>query len=306
MLVEFNFHLTQVNYIRAAMAVIPVYKPDDSTVSIVDSIIGSAKVVRQDYVAKFNALNSARGATQAAHAALHDACVSVYQCMKSCYRKDPASLNCIESLPVQDQSYDETITRALGISEAWAGLPNPPGWAGPFKVGLLTRTAFDTLKTAFDSAQIAEAAADQPFQLREGFLHAQQQVLADFAAAALAQGRGQFPEGTAERETIDRVPTAPATQEPGQAEVTKAESPAAGAVRLEFDAPHATSFQAWRQGPGESEFTLVEEDLLKPGVYTATGLAAGEYRYKVVGVNSRGEGPASTEAVINVAQAQAA
>jgi hypothetical protein len=137
-------------------------------------------------------------------------------------------------------------------------------------------------------------------------LHDQQAVLADFATAALMQGRAQFTEGAAERQLIERIPTAPATQEPGQAVMALAQSPSAGAVRLEFSAPHATSYQVWQQAPGAAEFTLVTDEVLNPGVYAAGSLAAGTHRFRVVGVNSRGEGPASVVAEIAVAAEAAA
>ena len=48
----------------------------------------------------------------------------------------------------------------------------------------------------------------------------------------------------------------------------------------------------WHLGPGEQQFTLVEEVLFETS-YVKFGLPGGQHQYKVVGVNSRGEGPAS-------------
>jgi hypothetical protein len=93
---------------------------------------------------------------------------------------------------------------------------------------------------------------------------------------------------------------APATQPPEPAEITSAESPAAGAAQLAFDAKHATSFKVWHKGPGEKEFKEVA-DVLSPGEYSATGLPAGAHEYFVEGVNSRGTGEASAVVTINVA-----
>jgi hypothetical protein len=301
MLTEFNFHLTQVEYVRAAMLQAPAYKPDDFSADAVASLIGAAKTVRAEYISKFNALGFKRGATQSALTKLHEACVSVYQCMKSVFRKEPSSLHAIDGLPTQDQSLDETQKRAQAISDLWAKLPNPPAWSGPFKVGTMDLAAFDGLALALEAAERLEKEAEQAFELREGLLHTQHQTLADFAAAALAQGRGQFAEGTPEREMINRVPTAPATLEPGQAVVSLAQSPSAGAVRLEFNAPHATTFQVWRKGPGDDQFAQVADDVVQPGVYTAGGLPAGAHQFRIVPVNSRGEGPASEVVEVAVA-----
>lgn len=46
MLIKYNFVLSQVRYLRVAMNLIPTFKPDDSSLSVVDSIIGNAKQVR--------------------------------------------------------------------------------------------------------------------------------------------------------------------------------------------------------------------------------------------------------------------
>lgn len=305
MLIEFNFALSQVRYIRVAMNLFPTFKPDDCVVSTVDSIIGNATQVRRDYLAKDGLLALARGAVHAAHNTLHDANVDVYMALKSAYRKDVDSMNSIESLPVDDQSVKETFTRGESIEIKWGQLPNPPGWQGPFKVGPITHAVFTGYVTALQTNVRALEAADGSFQASEGALHRTQRELSDFVAAALQQGRAQFDPGSPERDVIDHVPTASATQPPGQAVISTATSPAVGALHAEFDAPHGTSFQVWLKGPGDEQFVLVEE-AIKPGVYDATGLPAGTYELQIVGENSRGEGPASVTATVQVAAAAVA
>ena len=97
----------------------------------------------------------------------------------------------------------------------------------------------------------------------------------------------------------------PSTQAPGQAVVTAATSPAAGAARLEFGAAHATSFLVLHKGPGDEGFKQVA-DVLLPGVYDATGLAEGQHEFKIVPENSRGRGPEGALATIAAAVAAAA
>jgi hypothetical protein len=96
------------------------------------------------------------------------------------------------------------------------------------------------------------------------------------------------------------VPTSPGeVREVEAAVITLAASPAAGMVRLEFAAEHATSFQVWRKGPADAQFTpaaATPEAFFEPA-----GLAAGTHESKVAGVNSRGEGPASGVASVSVA-----
>lgn len=305
MLIEYNFVLSQVRYVRAAMGLIPSFKPDDYVPSTVDSIIGNAKQVRQDYLAKDGLLSLARGAVHEAHDRLHDANVAVYASLKSVYRKDAPSMSLIESIQVDDQSVNDTFTRGHSIDTKWGQLPNPSGWAGPFKLGPITHAVFTGYVAALETAVGALVAADGSFQLSEGALHRTQAGMSDFVTAALQQGRAQFDPGTQERDVIDRVPTASATQPPGQAVISSATSPAAGALHAEFDAPHATSFEVWRKGPGDEQFVLVEE-AIKPGVYDATGLPAGTYELQIVGENSRGDGPASVSATVQVAAAAVA
>lgn len=82
-------------------------------------------------------------------------------------------------------------------------------------------------------------------------------------------------------------------------------SPAAQSARLEFGAPHATSFVVFRKGPDDADFKQVA-DVLLPGVYEAGDLPPGENQFKVMPENSRGRGPESTVSTVVVALAAAA
>ena len=305
MLIEYNFHLTQLEYVRAFMLVVPTFKPDNKDVQFVTNLVGCSKEIRGDALGKSNVSILAQGATRVAMEKLHDACVSVYQCMKSCYRNDPGSLRAIEVLPVQDRTEAETLERGQKLNACWLALPNPPGWTTPFKVDTMDRPGFEALVSALEVAIRNEAAAEQPFKIAEGAVRKQQDMLNDFVTAALTQGRGQFRPGTPERAAIDRVPTQQSTQAPGEAHISLAESPSPGTVHLQLDADHATSFQLWHKGPTDPQFVLFEEVLL-PGEFIKSGLAPGVHEWKAVGVNSRGEGAPSAVVSVSVAQAAAA
>lgn len=99
---------------------------------------------------------------------------------------------------------------------------------------------------------------------------------------------------------IDAIPTAPATQAPGQAVITNASSPGAGGAHFDYNAPHSTSWDVFRKGPADADFVKVANDVIVKS-YDATGLAAGAYEFKVIGRNSKGDGPASAVTTINVA-----
>ena len=129
--------------------------------------------------------------------------------------------------------------------------------------------------------------------MKEGALHVCDRENVAFIAGALVQGRAQFAEGTAEREVIDAIPTEPAQLPPAQAVISLAQSPAVGAVHLQFEAAHATTFQVWYKGPGEPIFTQV--DTTVTGEYTAFGLPGGMHAYNIVGVNAAGAGGGVSE-----------
>ncbi len=220
--------------------------------------------------------------------------------MKSRYRSDPGSLSAITRLPTDDDTPAKTGTRMQLMIDLWTALPNPPGSATPFKAwDTMDLPAFEALYATLNAKRAALSVADEEYEVAEGKLHHQEDLMADSATAALTQGRMQFPLGTPEREAIDTIPSEPAAQEPGQAVISVATSPAAGEVHLEYDAPHATRWDVLHQGPGETDFSVVAADVIVK-VYDATGLLAGDHQYKVVGRNSRGEGPESSIATVTV------
>ncbi len=71
-------------------------------------------------------------------------------------------------------------------------------------------------------------------------------------------------------------------------------------MQSEYDALHATSFDVLHKGPGETEFTIVADDTIDK-VFDASGPVSGNHEYKVIGQNSRGNGPESEVATVVVA-----
>ncbi len=69
---------------------------------------------------------------------------------------------------------------------------------------------------------------------------------------------------------------------------------------VEFTAEHATMFDIFQKGPGDANFVqIVNDDITRE--YSASGLAAGTYEFKVSGQNSLGNGPLSEVTTIVVA-----
>lgn len=301
MIIEaFTQSYTRLRYLTVATTSILDFKPDGKTTSFVVSLATSAKDALTSALHQKVKAAITRGELLALQAAAHDQVVAVYACMKSCYRHDRASLDSIQAVPTDDKSAVETLHRMKELMAVWDALPSVPGTTDPFAVRGITRLTFGTLAEDLDANISANTREGTLLGNEEAKLRVFNSQVEDFITAALIQGRAQYPAGTPERSFIESVPTDPSTQKPVQAEITKAESPAEGAVVLEFDATHATSFQVWAKGPGEAQFALVG-DSIRPGNFSAIGLAAGNHEYQVVGVNSRGEGPASTPTVVSVA-----
>ena len=300
---EYDFHLLQVQYIKAAMDQLPTFRPLAMTPAQMQTEYDNGVAVRTDFQNKSSILNLARGELHEKTKQGHEAVIGVYGVMKSRYRKDPGSLEAINRLPVKDQTVEDTRVRMELTSSLWKQLPNdpyssPPGplvaWPG------MTNAAFDAILAALITAQAAFVTAVEDFEMAQGDLHAKDAHMADLAVSALEEGRSQFPIGTPEREVIDSVPTVAAAQEPNQALIPVATSPAPGKAHLEYDAEHATSFDVLHKGPGDTDFSTVADDVIEK-VYDASGLAPGNHEYKVIGQNTRGNGPESAVATVAVA-----
>lgn len=309
---KYTFELLRLRYIKATMDAIASFRPDGKTPADVAAMIAHATSPtgpRASYESAKATLELAQGEYAEDIAEGHAACVQVYPIMKSRYRADRGSASAIESLPTEDETPTATLTRLKAISNLWAKLPNPPGSATSFKAwDTMDKAAFDAFITAIEGTAgpppvegtlAAKATAESSFEVAEGALHAAENSMEDFATNALIQGRGQFPPGTANREVIDAIPTQPSTQAPGQAIISTASSPAPGAAHLDYDAPHSTSWDVFRKGPGDADFAKVANDVIVK-TYDATGLAAGAYEFKVVGRNSKGDGLESAVSTINV------
>ena len=306
----FNFELLQLRYVKAGMDILASLRPDGKTPAEVQAMIDTAKTARTTYGTRKVTMDLARGEFIESVDAGHVACIQVYPILLSRYRNDSGSLSAINKLPVADQTPPQTIDRLKDTSTLWGGLPNPPGSLTPFKAwDTMDKAAFDAILTAIVGSsgppviagtQAAVPLADQAFELAEGELNRQKAVMEEFTTAALIQGRAQYLPGTPERDVIDAIPVEPAQQLPGQVIINVATSPGAGLAHLEFNAPHMTSADVFRKGPGEADFVKVADDIITK-TYDATGLAVGAHDFKVVGRNSRGDGPASAVSTVNVA-----
>jgi hypothetical protein len=300
MLAEFDFELLRLRYVKAAAARIPAFRPDGRGTAELQAVITGATNVRDSYMDGGAALSLSRGQLRQAAVDGHETAMGVYPAMKSRYRKDPASLEVIRSLPVNDRTRGATIERMQQISAVWARLPDvgtPPAsfvaWQG------MAKTNFDALMFALTTGEAARPAEEKLFGFLQGQLHETQTQISDLVTAALVQGRAQFVRGSS-REVIDSIPTEAAAKKPAEAVISVAISPEAGTVHLEFDAAHGTSFDVRQRRAGEATWTTVVEHGLENS-YDATDLPPGVYEFGVVAQNSLGEGEQSAVATVTVA-----
>jgi hypothetical protein len=267
MLEMYDFTILQVRYIKSAMDEIATYRPDYKTPSDVTAMLPSPDTVRSDYVTKKMLASGTRDAVQ-------------------------EQLN---RLITRDETFAQCVTRGDQTSALWGTLPQVGTPPAAFSIrrseGDLTKAQFDTLLTNARTADVALPPADQDFQHAEGDLHVKHHNLEDFVTAALAQGRSQFAEGTAEREVINAIPAEPAQNIPGQAVISSAVLVDGTHAKLIFDAPNATSFDVLYQSPAEEPYHVVAEDIIEREFIA--DVVTGENNFKVVGRNSRGNGPES-------------
>lgn len=300
MLDGYTFRQTQLAYIKAAMDQITEYRPYGNTPQQVAGFITESETQKTAFLAKNSLQEAGRASLRLAHEAGHAAAVQVYAIMKSTYTADAKSWQLITRLPKGDNSPVKTINRMAAMAELWSTLPFPPGQSTQFVAGNITLAQFQTLLSTLRDKQTDCVSCNQAFQKEEGNLNEREETNRRFIGGALIQGRAQFAPGTPGRKVIDAIPTAPSTSAPAQATITEATSPAPGAVHLEFTALRATSFEVWHKAPGQPAFIHVD-DVILPGVYDVLGLAPGAHEYEIVGVNSRGTGPASAPGTITVA-----
>lgn len=302
---EYIFVLSRLRYLSAAVTNIPTFKPDGQPAAVYTVLPPLCEQAYSALLTPFNQANVALNTMQTARTEGYDAAVTVYACMKSCYRTDASQARAIRSLPKSNSSPDRALARMRSTTDLWVTLPNVPGTNAPLTVGLLTAGAFGSMTTDF-SAKLATAnLKNSTYAGALAAFHDKLDGWNKLVSAAAAQGRALYKPGTPQRAIIDRIPIEPSTQKPVLAHITLAESPAAGTVHLLFGAEHATSFKVYRKGPGEPEFVEVA-DVLRPGEYTDTDLATGAYLYAVAGVNSQGAGARSVPAEVPVQAAQAA
>lgn len=313
MLIEFDFAVTQAAYVKAAMDEIPTFRPDGATPTGAQTLIDSATPVRAAYVTKTSNLEAARALRRTSIETLHDHCVDFTAQARSRYRTDKAITQRIVRLPTDDQTFQQTLTRAAYSEALWNTLPQvgaPPA-AFTLKRGNLTviKADFTTLIANARSADGAIPAADQDFQAAEADLHAKQEALLDFNTAALSEGRSQFDPGTPEREIIDAIPTAPngsaggngggggggGTPDPtvpGPASISSVTGDGTTTVLLQYGATGADTFDIFVQEPATNDYVL-RAGAIPDHQYVFTGVSGAPWLVYVVGKNAVGDGTAS-------------
>ena len=108
-----------------------------------------------------------------------------------------------------------------------------------------------------------------------------------------------FDPGTPENDALSQITTESGGPAPGPATISNASSPGAGQAHLEYDAPHATSFDILHRRAGQPTFTVLVASIAAKS-YDKSGLPAGAHEFQIKPKNSRGEGPVSGTSTITV------
>jgi hypothetical protein len=303
MLEMYDFAVTQVRYIRAAAELIPSFRPDGKDPTAIGLLIPTPDTVRSTYITALTTVGAQRALRRTSIETLHDTNVDFSAQGKSIYRKQPAVLQQLQRLPTDDQTFQQTITRADQVEALWGTLPQVGSPLAPFKVTQgttsLSLADFTALKLIAVNADAGLPAIDQAFQKAEAALHEKMATLEDFSVAAITQGKSQYDEGTPEREIIDAIPTAPAQQLPEQAVFSLSEFIAPSTIKVEATGTGGTSADYWHKAPGEPDFTKIAQDHIGPLTLTAQPL--GEHEFQAEARNSKGTGPRSDSVFVDVA-----
>ncbi len=215
------------------------------------------------------------------------------------YRSNGSVQRQLDAILVQDQSPQETFTRAGQTQACWASLPlvgTPPA---AFKVGHdnvdMVKADFDTLVATATPLQADVDAKRFDWEKQQGLVNGKIKEWKEFIKSALEYGRSRYSEETPERGIIDAIVKERSTVAPGKAVISSIVYE--GGATIVFDAPHATSFDVYMRISPEAEFTLVASDILEK-TFTHTD-THGDFDFKVVGKNSEGDGPESDVASIS-------
>ena len=117
--------------------------------------------------------------------------------------------------------------------------------------------------------------------------------------------QGEFVAGSPERAALSQIDTGPSQTLPGQGVFLVVQSLPDLTVKLNFDAPRATSFTLLHKGPGAAAFAVLADGLTLKSFEHATG-ELGEHQYKLVPHNASGNGAESVVLKVQGAQQQAA
>ena len=229
-----NFVIKQLQRLKKAMLQpeLSDFSPDGKSAGDVGGLVSQIGAAKAGVVKQVVALAKSRGAVARLFADGHAKNVKAYKAMLSVYRQDPDSLRTISGIPKRDQTPRRTLTRMEHTAEVWAGLPNMPGTDKPFVVGPVTLADFNGLVAQLRAAIESCEGCDSAEGVNQGDLTTRAVEASSFVSAAVAQGQSHYDEGTTARAWIDTIPLEPSTQAPGQAEISEATSPAAGAVHL--------------------------------------------------------------------------
>lgn len=292
-----EFILTRAQASRAAQnEVAAVWLWEEKTVAAWDTDIDGL-ITQQEATADAEAqMEAKRGELDAKLDELHTKTMQGLNIAKTKYRNNPAKLPVIKNLSAKANSRTGTLQEALDWESAWEKLD-----AAWLPLTGLTLASFKTLRTGCITLQEQYANERAAWRSDAEQLNELAAVLDDVNVGWYNAATHVFPEGTSEGDMIRG--TVPTTYEPlefpSKAVITLAESPETGVASITYESDHATTFDVFHKGPGEAVFAKILSDVAETQ-FTSDLLPLGNHDFKVVGKNSRGDGPESDVSTVAV------
>jgi len=245
---------------------------------------------------KDSALSNAIALKNAAFSNYHQTTVTLLGMTKTHNRNNPAALATLKNLHAKAQSEQATLDEGATFAQVWAQLDATyvpdTGW---------TLAAFQAAGADCVTKAASVTTADVAWSSESAKTDALAVGVEDTNTAWYADATRKFGPDTEHGKTIrQEVPTtSKSVQPPAPPVVVEALALGGGKVHIDFETPDSGYIQILHQGPGETAYTVLVEELTT-NFYEAGGFAVGAHSFKFVGINSGGESDASAPIVIQV------
>lgn len=217
------------------------------------------------------------------------------------FKDDPAKKRLFFRLRVSERSRPEIYEQAVKARDLWQELD--PAW---LVNGNLQLSTFSSSLASALTLKGTHGTKITAWRKSAALLNNKARAVDRDSVAWYAEATRKCAAGTTEGDLIrSSVPTTTRPTPPVGQAVISHPMVSGQDVHFDFDAPHGTRFTVLHRAPGSPVFLVVVTEQKEKSI-TLHDLAEGGHQFKVVGVNSNGEGPESAVLTVQVAEAAAA